>query len=146
MARLDRTGLGVLCGVKGCGMRLAELSIIPHVAYRDTGRGVLSKGEERVRVIFDEHWADRGDGVWTWTKRAQRVEKERNRTSDLGLELLDWTVARRSRSRPLDGKKVQANHGSNEPREVSCPSGTCGSRQVVDPQYLREQLRERSAP
>ena len=149
-ARLNRAGDWAVC--HACRMQLARLVIDSRQSHseaapprREGGQVILTRGalrvqgRERARAVFDPHWAPRPDGVWHWTPRAQRVERMQDRMRELGQEPPNWTLARRSRPRQLDGRPTQAQHGTFEPREVACPRGTCGSRQVVDPADLREQ-------
>jgi DNA-directed RNA polymerase subunit RPC12/RpoP len=157
-ARLDKTGGWVLCALRDCGQRLAELvDAKPRAA--PLGKIVLGEGTSpdaarsvgrlqtrdivRPRVVLGAAWAPGPDGVWRLTNRARGIVRRLDRAANLGVEPDKRTVARRSRLNAL-GMPVQPAHGAEEPREVACPA--CGSRQVVDPQHLLQELRVRRMP
>jgi hypothetical protein len=133
VARLDKQGKHVVCGMRDCGTRLANFVcapmgfVIPDAAFTDSGRRFI-------RAVFEDGWVDRGDGVWHLSNRSERIQRERASAANQSREALARNAWRRRTPRRLDGKPVHAHHGSSVPREAICPS--CGQRQLVDPLEL----------
>jgi len=108
-ARLDKTGLRVLCGVKDCGYELAWV----------LERGVYAEGRWQRGLWFGPGWAPRADGVWSLTPRAMRRRRRgqapAHRRADAGGKIVGMIPV-------------------NLPIEAVCPD--CDFRQQLAPDIL----------
>ena len=141
VARLDKTGLRVLCGRPNCGRELAQITVMPGVVFHGIGTTELTgftahqtRPDER-QVRFEPGWQQEESGLWSTTKRArQREDRSRYLATGNGTVLPE--VAARARERLASGKALanrrpiprqlvggfgQANHHVALPTEARCP-------------------------
>jgi len=123
-ARLDKSGLRVLCGVRDCGTKLCWV-LAPIVG----GRRVL---------FFLPGWTRRDDGVWAMTARAVRRVRQGRRPADRSWYSAITLSGSRDERAP---RGIIPYCVADRPLEAVCPS--CGFRQVLDPDPLNVVLGER---